>query len=509
MQNNLYDYVAYFNSIDDQRYVGDITNEEAYEFLSNNIPLLDCPDKNIELTYYFRFWAYRKHIKNTPEGRVITEFFPEVPWAKKYNTINCAAGAHLLEGRWLRDQNIVKEYVKFWFHNPQDILNYTSWISDAAYRSACLIGDFQFLHDLLEEMCYSYELWEQGFLYKGKYPIGKQENGLFRNIDDRDGTECSIGGNGYRPMLNSAMHSQAKVIRKLARQMGKHDIEDLFTKKASDLRETYQRLCWNKELQFFTVLKDDGCTISDACELPGYAPWLSEIVEDKSFDQAWDKLLSKEGFHAPYGLTYVVQNHKEFALNYTGHHCQWNGPSWPLTSSATLDTLSRMLQKRNCDYVDRNDYCTLLSIYANSHRRTLEDGRVIPWIDENIHPYTGDWISRTIINTQEGESFKGKERGREYNHSSFCDLVLGGLLGIVANEDNSISIIPMISDCKWHYFSVTNLYIKGCDIDIYFDKNGTVYDKGAGLFLYVNGVLIRQEEKLCDIHNINLGSANI
>src|SRR5690606_41087738 len=53
---------------------------------------------------YFRWWTYRKHLKRTPEGYIITEFLPEVPWSGKYNTINCPAGHHFYEGRWLQDR---------------------------------------------------------------------------------------------------------------------------------------------------------------------------------------------------------------------------------------------------------------------------------------------------------------------------------------------------------------------------------------------------------------------
>ena len=34
------------------------------------------------------------YLKETPEGFVITEFLPDVPWAGKYNTISCPAGHH-------------------------------------------------------------------------------------------------------------------------------------------------------------------------------------------------------------------------------------------------------------------------------------------------------------------------------------------------------------------------------------------------------------------------------
>ncbi len=64
-------YVDAFNKDDEELYAN-IPNAEAFEFLDGNIPLLECPDKDIERTYYFRWWTYRKHVKKTPDGWVIT-----------------------------------------------------------------------------------------------------------------------------------------------------------------------------------------------------------------------------------------------------------------------------------------------------------------------------------------------------------------------------------------------------------------------------------------------------
>ena len=96
-------YFNKFNELDNELYMQDINNSQAEDFLLDNIPLFDCPDKQLEQTYYFRWWTYRKHIKQTPAGYVITEFLPDVNWSGKYNTINCAAGHHFYEGRWLHD----------------------------------------------------------------------------------------------------------------------------------------------------------------------------------------------------------------------------------------------------------------------------------------------------------------------------------------------------------------------------------------------------------------------
>ena len=72
-------YIEAFNQNDRQLCAQHIPNAAAWDFLQNNIPLLDCPDQDIEEIYYFRWWSFRKHIKHTPAGFVITEFLPPIP----------------------------------------------------------------------------------------------------------------------------------------------------------------------------------------------------------------------------------------------------------------------------------------------------------------------------------------------------------------------------------------------------------------------------------------------
>ena len=97
-------YVEIFNENDEETVVNLIYNAHAYEWLKEEIPLFSCPDEEIERTYYFRWWTFRKHLKKTPEGYVVTEFLPKVNWSGKYNTINAPTAHHLCEGRWLKTQ---------------------------------------------------------------------------------------------------------------------------------------------------------------------------------------------------------------------------------------------------------------------------------------------------------------------------------------------------------------------------------------------------------------------
>ncbi len=101
-------YPEGFNAADEELYPQHIPNADAWDWMRRNVPLFECPDKEIEQTYFFRWWTYRKHIRMTPEGFVITEFLPNVPWAGKHNTISCPAGHHFYEGRWIADPRYLR-----------------------------------------------------------------------------------------------------------------------------------------------------------------------------------------------------------------------------------------------------------------------------------------------------------------------------------------------------------------------------------------------------------------
>ena len=100
-------YITRFNQEDNELFKQHIPNSESWKYLRNNIPLFDCPDKEFEMTYYFRWWIYRKHIRKvdapyisvdgTPKiiKYVITEFLPNVSWSGDFNTISAAAAHHI------------------------------------------------------------------------------------------------------------------------------------------------------------------------------------------------------------------------------------------------------------------------------------------------------------------------------------------------------------------------------------------------------------------------------
>src|ERR1051325_779098 len=132
-------YVEQFNRDDPEDVAGWIDNADAWAWMRDNIPVFACPDPGIERTYYYRWWAYRKHLEKTPAGWVITEFLKPVKHATTYNAISCATGLHINEGRWLNDARYVDDYIAFWLHGgangglQEHFHQFSGWISAAVY----------------------------------------------------------------------------------------------------------------------------------------------------------------------------------------------------------------------------------------------------------------------------------------------------------------------------------------------------------------------------------------
>lgn len=468
-------YVDRFNQYDEELYKQYIPNSQAKEFLSDNIPLFECPDKNIEEIYYFRWWTFRKHLKKTPEGFIVTEFLPDVSWAGKYNGICCPAWFHFREGRWLKHSGFLKDYAYYWLKGGGAVRSYSFPVSDALYQYYLVTGDNQLLKDLYPDLKDNYAEWK-----KEKFI---PETGLFWQTDNRDGMEVSIGGNGFRATINSYMTAEALTLSRIA-EWKKDSQANAYKAEAKTLKSNLFTKLWDQKAEFLKVLpQEKNAQLKDVRELHGYTPWAFDLVDTK-YAVAWKYLMDTNHFMAPYGLTTAEQCHPLFKVVYEGHECQWNGPSWPYATSMTLTGLANLLNNQEQSFICSRDYVTLLSVYARSQYRRNNDGTQTPWIDENLHPFTGDWISRTMLKQRNPSP---KERGKDYNHSSFCDLVINGLIGIRPQEGNRLEINPLIPEGYWDYFCLKNVPYHGRTICVLYDRTGKKYNKGVGLSVFVDG----------------------
>lgn len=73
------------------------------------------------------------------------------------------------------------------------------------------------------------------------------------------------------------------------------------------------------------------------------------------------------------------------------------------------------------------------------------------------------------------------ERGKDYNHSSFNDIIISGLVGLHVSDKGKISINPLVPDGLWDYYCLRNVNVLGKNVTVVYDKDGKHYGIGKGL----------------------------
>ena len=413
-----------------------------------SFPSFVSSDRELNITYNYRCELYNRHIKETPVGHVISEFLPDVPWAGIYNTISCAASHHFREGRWLSDTTPLAQYASFWCTEGNPRL-YSFPLADSILALEKVTGDTATADELYPKLREIHRAWDDH----------KTESGLYTQLCDRDGMEFSISGDGLRPTLNSYMAADTYALAHIAERLGDVETACAYRAEADGLRELINRKLWNESIGMYGALAEDG-TPRNVREQIGYIPWMYGLA-DEGRDGCFRNLLDPDCFLASAGLRTADARHPDY-MSFNPHSCLWNGPVWPFATAQTLTAVIEYLNTEKDPVITAEDFMKLLLQYAYSHRDT--DGT--PWLDENMHPDTGIWLARSIL--QNIPDYHLKDRGRHYNHSSFIDLVMTGVCGIRPAEGDKLVIRPLGTSLD--FFTVTDVHYHGHTVGIAWDK---------------------------------------
>jgi hypothetical protein len=467
-------HVDHFNKMEDENIRQAIPNDSAWAWMKKNIPLFECPQKEFEEIFYYRWWTLRKHIKETEQGYVFTEFLVPRTYADKYNLIASALGHHIYESRWLHDERYTDDDLKIWYRGNEGkplkkLRFYSSWNMDAIYNRFLVNDDKKFMLDLLPDLEADYLSWEQE---------KKQPDGLFWQFDVRDAMEETISGGrkekNPRPSINGYMYGNAKALAAMVLLSGENN--DRYTAKADSIQQLVQTKLWNSKDNFFEVRKEPGDTLSNVKEEIGFIPWYFNLPAP-AYDIAWKTIADSKTFCAPSGITTADRSHPGFRTHGCCK-CEWDGEVWPFASSQTLTAMANLLNNHRQNYVSNRDYFALLETYTKSQ---YWKGK--PYIGEYLDEKTGEWL-------------KGEERSRYYNHSTYNDLIITGLVGLRPRPDNVIEVNPLLPPGKWDWFCLDNVLYHNKIITIVWDKNGLKYRKGKGLGVWANGKKIASSLKL-------------
>ena len=478
-------------------------DNQDWDWYVENIPFLDCPDEQIQTTYYYRWELITKHLTygNPDTGYLFTEFIDRPFWSGAYGAISCPAGHQLYEARWLRSGTIAKDYGRYWVNTPgAQPRNYSTWLADSVLAVDAIHPDPEHVRGLLDKLIANYEGWKKRHYDEavGLFWQTGHDDGMEFNIASRQTQDILRGAPSYRPSFNAYMWADAKAIASIAARYGKADIEREFDDFADKLRASMLTKLWDEKRKFFfpmfkndenrdgyqiaagTLVYQEGRFAGDdhGRELIGYVPWQFPMLEPNSpYEQAWAKLMDSDGFFADFGPTTVERNDPMFLLQKSC--CWWSGQSWPYASTQTLKALANVLQRSETKIVSPADYVRLLEIYASSHRK---DGK--PYLAEALHPDTGSF-----------EGHDGYNHSEHYFHSGFCDLVITGLVGVQPVHGDELVLHPL-APSAWDYLALDGLMLRGREVSIVWDRTGERYQRGKGFMVFVDGKQVAQQAEL-------------
>lgn len=459
-------HAAHFAATDRETVVNLVPDAAAWAWMRDRVPLFTCSDPDVEEIYWYRWWALRKQLKrDEASGRIVfTEFIT------KAQPVSSALGHHLMEGRWLRDQAPFDDTVLYWLRGheggPQPHLHkYSQWLQFALWQRWMVTGDTATLVGLTDDLLADYDRWVAS---------NGREDGLFWQADVWDAMEESLSGGrrvkNVRPTISAYMAGNLLALSEITRLAGRDPLFAQLRSRAGALRAQVVTTLWDEERQFFTSLTEDLTRIP-VREQIGFIPWYFGLpAPERGYERAWAQFTDPQGFRAPFGITTAERRDPRFRSHGVGT-CEWDGAVWPFATSQTLTALANVLRDYPQEVVTKHDYFDAFITYTRSHRY---DGDA--YIGEYLDETTGQWL-------------KGRHpRSSWYNHSTYADLLISGVVGLRPREDDVLEIDPLLPDDAWSWFCLDHVRYRGRDVTILWDRDGTKFGRGAGLRVWIDGV---------------------
>ncbi|KAI9700527.1 MAG: hypothetical protein M1820_006826 [Bogoriella megaspora] len=505
-------YLSTTSILNHSKYVSSLDEPQWY---LDNIPFIDFPDSAIQDVYYYRASVIKRHLKFAHEGHgwSFTEFIHPVAWASKFQTIPDSAPHHMVEVRWLRNPNYVRDLIQLYTRAGIEAISgitYTHYNHRAIYEAAEALGDTTFLTSQLGGMIDSYNLWNATIdntthLYHRNPLQDAQEYSLpgwvtggpgggpveSWNSFDNDYNTIWLGPETYRPNFNAYMVAGARAIANVAQLAGNSSVATQWNQYADGLYNRMVNTLYDNDLNFWIDVVQGTNLDVVGRQMIGYFPYRFDIGTGDDMVRGLEAGLTTDEFITAYGPTTLEQTNPYYtALKNVTYCCLWQGQSWPFSTSVYLGTLARLARNNLSTVATPELFYEAMRTYALTNYK--DD---IPYTAESHYPTINEWSGDTTNHSE------------HYLHSTYFDNVFTNLLGIIPALDNRLELRPLVPS-NWSYFAVENLPYHGSLISLLYDRNGSFYSTlshSPGLSIYLNGALIHNQATLAPV-NVTLPS---
>jgi hypothetical protein len=503
-----------------------ITQAETYQqWFDENIPLFDCSDPWVTKMWYHRWYNLKKNHSNAGVGLFQEDSFSEGRWNSEWYsaTITYGAGHVLRELRWLKNPEYARNYFRGFARSQRedglfrsfyvdgiarpnsDQGKYTDWITAAVWDLHCVHPEIRFLREaapaleknvsywqshswdndgllVVDSHWWTGMEWQPSFFYKADYGLGER----------RDGTD--VQNPVKRTDLTAYQYANVRALAAVQEKLGNAEAAERSRGMAESILAAVQAKMWDAETGFFyDLLPGTNEKIVTAKTIAAFYPFYAGLPAAPEYAVAWKHLTNPEEFWTSFPPASTSQDSPAFSQEMTMKgkpttSCYWNGPTWPHANSLVISGLSRSLRKLGEAAHEPDARKTLRELVTSFARAQYEEG-------DFDRPHTGEFYR--------GDTGQWMTKERDYLHSTWADLILSGLIGIVPREDEVLEIHPLLpttTEGGWSHFCAQDVPYHGRRLTIVWDDPTSPedhYNDGLkGLVVFIDGRKVHSQNDL-------------
>lgn len=441
---------------------------EYNNWFSEAIPDFECSDAWFTRLWYYRWYVVR-HCLADPKAGLLKEpcFFEgrHMPWYPRVITYGHAL--QTAEARWLRDPRYARGHVRAVFDNQFEGRDgmfdgqfpnvqadrrinhyYTEWIATEPWELFLVHPDLQSLEAQIPKM----ERNIRGLLdrfdsdkdlllsVEGHYHTGMEFQPSFFWFNESK-SDTSKETPVERVDYTCYLYANVRAL-----EAAGVDREKLSEK----IRHAVLEKMWDPERKFFYSLEPKSDKKALVEEIVGFYPHAFRLVPegDRRYDAVFDRLFDPAQFWGPYPA-HSASKRAEFYSQDRPGGCHWNGPTWPFSNVLVAEALANAIRVYRVPQVTRAKYFDFLQRYV---RAQYEGGDFTkPLVGEVYHSETGAWKTPT----------------EDYFHSTYADLLIRHVGGLVPRPDATLEFHPIVD--AFPFFRFRRVPYRGALLDILWD----------------------------------------
>ena len=457
---------------------------EWEKFFEKNVPYFECDKKIYEKMYYFAFYVAKSNIYNFKDG-----YF-------KY-PFTCPSKFRLLP-QWFWDSAFHSIYEK-WLNNlpipKSSIRNILNAQSKDGHLPFTLAKDEIITGKLIQPFILPISIWDiylkegdKKFLKETIYPLIKFDKWMMKNRDPKGENLVHLeypGESGWdnskryilnspfvqsnspivrkkryiqSPDFNTYLYLGRLIISKMAREIGKKEVEKEYEEKAK-LTANGIKGMWNEKLGLFVDRFEDNHEPIILKTPGGMIPMFAGLVNKNQARKIISHLLNRNEFWTKYPIPTLSKDDTDYLGNLDEYQSYWNGRVWPNINWLIIESLFRYGYDKEAKELSQK-----------SLEMCVATGE--PNCNENYNPETGfPYFAHDIFNYGWGGIFN--------------DILIRRILGIQPHaSENRLYLQPNFPD-DWNYAKMEGIKVGNHKITVEIRRKG----KNIKLKLQHNGVI--------------------